>query len=345
MKRWMIAFAFLSAGCAPSILKIGEMPRESACLAIVPFETRYDLEASEDPVSPLLAERLLKQGARGVLGPHELSQLFVEAHDRLPPFVDPFWVRTIGNRVGVDTVIFGSFSKLPLTLSEKDRREKLLISIDAYVMDVKSGEIRWTFGTREMVLGIELPSKLRQISETMASEIAGGRAGSLGKANCWQAPTGGTEVERPMTAPPEATPKPVDVALTKEERAVLTMLMRPSGFPIDASLFEGREDRLTADGVRVLGRVKAALMAKESPKRIRIEAHVDSTKDSARDLSLTKRRAEMVKRYLTDLGVEGARLDAAGFGGGRPMVPNLSRKSRELNRRTVLIPVVPLRKP
>ncbi|MFH1262869.1 MAG: OmpA family protein [Pseudomonadota bacterium] len=345
MKHLLIAPILLSVACAPSIHTIGEMPQESTCLAIVPFETKYDLEASDDPISPLLAERLLKRGARGVLGPHELSQLFVAAHDRLPPFVDPFWVRTIGNRVGVDTVVFGSFSKIPLTLTEKDRREKFLISIDAYGMDVKSGEIRWTFGAREMVLGTELPSKLRQHSETMASDILSGRSGAFTKINCWQAPTGGAEIEKPVTTPQEATPKPVEVTLTKEERATLTMLMRPSGFAIDASLFEGREDRLTADGVRMLGRVKAALAAKEAPKQIRIEAHIDATKDSARDLSASKRRAEMVKRYLTDLGVGGTRLDAAGFGGARPMVPNLSRKSRELNRRTVLIPVIPPRKP
>jgi len=77
----------------------------------------------------------------------------------------------------------------------------------------------------------------------------------------------------------------------------------------------------------------AAALQQESAVRVLIEGHTDSTNTDAFNLDLSQRRAKSVVTWLTQHGVDAARLDAKGFGKARPVADNATAQGRALNRR------------
>ena len=78
-----------------------------------------------------------------------------------------------------------------------------------------------------------------------------------------------------------------------------------------------------------------AQVLKDHPevKKVRIEGHTDSKGSAKLNTSLSKARAQAVRKYLVDKGVEAPRLEAAGFGPKKPVADNATAEGREKNRR------------
>ncbi|EAR10042.1 OmpA/MotB [Reinekea sp. MED297] len=66
---------------------------------------------------------------------------------------------------------------------------------------------------------------------------------------------------------------------------------------------------------------------------IQIEAHTDSTASEAYNLSLSDQRAQAIRDYLIELGIDEQRLTATGYGESQPRASNESEEGRSLNRR------------
>ena len=66
---------------------------------------------------------------------------------------------------------------------------------------------------------------------------------------------------------------------------------------------------------------------------VKIEAHTDSQGDDAYNFSLSNQRAESVRIYLQESGVEASRLSSEGFGETRPIDTNETEAGRSNNRR------------
>ena len=67
--------------------------------------------------------------------------------------------------------------------------------------------------------------------------------------------------------------------------------------------------------------------------RISISGHTDNTGDADHNRDLSQRRAQSVKNYMVEKGIDESRLVAEGFGPDRPIADNGSRKGRARNRR------------
>ncbi len=67
---------------------------------------------------------------------------------------------------------------------------------------------------------------------------------------------------------------------------------------------------------------------------ILIQGHTDNEGRAQTNLDLSERRAQGVKSYLIELGIEKNRLSAKGYGQTQPKVPNTSAKNKAKNRRT-----------
>lgn len=96
--------------------------------------------------------------------------------------------------------------------------------------------------------------------------------------------------------------------------------------------FEFNSARLTANAQRLMENVVAFLRA-DSSIRISISGHTDNKGSDAYNLKLSRDRANEVRDYLIGYGIDGSRLDAAGYGESRPVATNDTDEGREFNRR------------
>ena len=75
-------------------------------------------------------------------------------------------------------------------------------------------------------------------------------------------------------------------------------------------------------------------MQQNPTMRVEIAGHTDNIGTAAYNLTLSKRRAEAVKDFLTKKGIDARRIMAVGFGKSRPLASNDDEEEgRELNRR------------
>jgi outer membrane protein OmpA-like peptidoglycan-associated protein len=110
----------------------------------------------------------------------------------------------------------------------------------------------------------------------------------------------------------------------------------PQRFVLQDLRFQTDSADIDASSKQVLDDVAAVLTAHPTA-RILVEGHTDSTgaPDTNRSLSLS--RAESTRRYLTDKGIDGSRIETAGFGASRPLTSNDTVEGRAQNRRTELV--------
>jgi outer membrane protein OmpA-like peptidoglycan-associated protein len=73
--------------------------------------------------------------------------------------------------------------------------------------------------------------------------------------------------------------------------------------------------------------------------RLEVQGHTDNQGDPAVNQLLSRRRAELVCRYLAERGIAASRLRAVGYGGSRPVADNRQPGLRPRNRRVVVLPL------
>jgi outer membrane protein OmpA-like peptidoglycan-associated protein len=69
-----------------------------------------------------------------------------------------------------------------------------------------------------------------------------------------------------------------------------------------------------------------------------IEGHTDNRGSAARNLNISRRRAQSIKKYFTDtFGISQERITAEGFGDTRPIASNDTPEGRRKNRRVLVV--------
>jgi len=99
--------------------------------------------------------------------------------------------------------------------------------------------------------------------------------------------------------------------------------------------FESNSSELTPGSNKELDKAVAA-MKKFPELRIEIQAHTDSMGEAGYNQSLSERRANSVRDYMTDKGVAANRMEAKGYGESQPVADNGSKAGRQTNRRVEL---------
>jgi OOP family OmpA-OmpF porin len=123
---------------------------------------------------------------------------------------------------------------------------------------------------------------------------------------------------RPAPPPPAPAPAPV------EERIVL----RGVNFDFDKA-------EIRPDAAVILDEAASILNANPG-RNVRVEGHTDSVGTDEYNQQLSERRANAVRDYLVEKGVDASRLTSAGFGESNPIASNDTADGRALNRRVEL---------
>ena len=100
--------------------------------------------------------------------------------------------------------------------------------------------------------------------------------------------------------------------------------------------FYPRSAKLTPASKNALANFSKVLI--DNPNiALKIEGHTDDQGDPAKLMELSYQRAELIRDILVNSGVGPDRMIAAGFGGTKPLVPNMDLKSRRQNNRITFI--------
>ncbi len=97
-------------------------------------------------------------------------------------------------------------------------------------------------------------------------------------------------------------------------------------------LFEYDQAELSIDARNALD-AKLPILRSNPGVRIRISGHADERGSDEYNIALGQRRAVAVKRYMTDRGIDGQRIDVVSFGEERPAVTDGTEDGFRLNRR------------
>ena len=151
----------------------------------------------------------------------------------------------------------------------------------------------------------------------------------------------------PKPAPMAAAPKPMD----SDKDGVTDNLDQCPNTPLGATvdsrgcwtyeakvLFDINSAKVKSEAYPMLQ--EAVLIMKKNPDlKVEVDGHADSTGTPAYNMTLSEKRAEAVKKYFVDQGIDPDRLTTKGFGITKPAAGNDTKEGRAKNRRVELTPV------
>lgn len=99
--------------------------------------------------------------------------------------------------------------------------------------------------------------------------------------------------------------------------------------------FRVGSDKLAPASYTALNEV-VEILKQDTALRLSVEGHSDNVGNPASNLTLSQKRADAVKRYLVQKGINANRLEAKGFGSEKPVADNNTPEGRAANRRVEL---------
>lgn len=138
---------------------------------------------------------------------------------------------------------------------------------------------------------------------------------------------------QPQTPPPaQAQPQAPTTPVRDDSAEREAEMRRIMGILEQLVYFDYDESTIRADAQEALA-AKVPFLRSNPGIRIRIEGHADERGSVEYNLALGMRRANAVKQYLADFGLDAARFDTQSFGEDRPLVQGSGESAWSQNRR------------
>jgi len=115
------------------------------------------------------------------------------------------------------------------------------------------------------------------------------------------------------------------------------------GVKINARLeFDTGKATLRPASQQIVLDISRAIFARpDGAEKLSIDGHTDEVGDAAKNVALSRRRAEAVKAALVERGVSADLLSVRGFGETRPLASNETEEGRQTNRRVEFVTLKP----
>ncbi len=135
---------------------------------------------------------------------------------------------------------------------------------------------------------------------------------------------------------PPSNPDKIEEKKTESLRQVLNSIHMEQVLLItDKILFDFNSANLKKESNEELDRI--AELLQDRKEKVRIEGHTDNLGRAHINQRLSLQRAEAIKKYLVEKGVDSRRLFVKGYGDSRPIVTNDSEQHRAQNRRVEFV--------
>ena len=232
-------------------------------------------------------------------------------------------------RENVWQIVLGTAAGDSLDLASGDRLSGV-VSEAAYAIRTPDGQVL-TFGRHEVAEVL----LARRVGPRPAAAPGGAPPPSgAGPAGVGPAAPGPAGPGQPGVSP--AAPGPTPPAPSAGGPSVAAVPPAALPAPIRNVLsdvhFAFDQANLTPEVRRALDELAAALKGFPALSLL-IEGHADERGTAEYNLALGARRAEAVKAYLVDVGIDPTRLDVISFGNERPLDPEHNETAWALNRR------------
>lgn len=113
-------------------------------------------------------------------------------------------------------------------------------------------------------------------------------------------------------------------------RARDIQIRRQINFATDSAEIQPTSEPLMAE-------IADVLLRNPDITRVEIQGHTDNRGRSQANMTLSQNRANSVRAWLIEAGVNASRLEARGYGDTEPLVPNITSANRARNRRVQFI--------
>ena len=170
----------------------------------------------------------------------------------------------------------------------------------------------------------ELNALKNQVNKLMTDSDGDGVSDFYDK--CPNTPTGTAVDGSGCPLPKMETPRPITntYIITEEDKKIVTEAIRNLEFDYNKAT-------IRSTSFTTLNRVADLLVSKNLS--LKLAGHTDSKGSDAYNMKLSKERAESVKSYLVNKGVNPSRVEATGYGESQPIDSNTTEKGRQNNRR------------
>jgi len=137
----------------------------------------------------------------------------------------------------------------------------------------------------------------------------------------------------------------VDVAVVAGEEVAVTVRMEPAKAVVtrekieilEKVFFDTAKTTIQSGSFELLDEVAGILLEYPDIKKIRVEGHTDSRGSARYNMNLSQGRADAVRQYLIDKGVDPERLVSQGFGEDSPIDAASTTAAYEMNRRVEFV--------
>jgi len=143
----------------------------------------------------------------------------------------------------------------------------------------------------------------------------------------------------PLIPVPVPEPEPIVVAPPPPPEAPASRVtVTQSRIELDDHVnFDSGRSTLAASSHDLLDEVADLLVAHPELVRVRIEGHTDLVGSAAANQTLSQDRAEAVRTYLMNAGVDADRMEALGYGVSQPVAEGSSHEANQANRRVEIV--------
>jgi outer membrane protein OmpA-like peptidoglycan-associated protein len=137
---------------------------------------------------------------------------------------------------------------------------------------------------------------------------------------------------------PVVTPVVNDTAFVGVSRGRISPVIKADSLIVLGAelLFETNKSTLRSEHFKTLNSI-VDYMVSHPERSVKISGHTDNTGGEGHNLTLSKRRADVVAEYLIGNGVDINRVETFGLGSAKPLAVNNTEEGRKKNRRVELL--------